>query len=84
MGFSLRAAINHDPHQVISKRRHANKNNPFEHTKVYALREESNWEDYPKKTPDNISMEQDSSSSMPGNNSPLMDLSDIVAIFGYI
>ena len=29
MGFSLGEAINYDPHQIISKRRQDNKNNPF-------------------------------------------------------
>ena len=32
MGFSLGHAINYDPHQIISKRRQANKRKPFEHT----------------------------------------------------
>ena len=70
MGFSLRAAINYDPHQVISKIRHANKNNPFEHTKLSGLREAADWENYYNNTPDNISMEQDSVSSIPENNPP--------------
>ena len=67
MGFSLRAAINYDPQQVISKRRHTNKNNPFEHTKLARLREEANWEDYPNNTLDNINMEPYSVSPIPGN-----------------
>ena len=29
MGFSLGDDVNYDPHQVISKRRQANKNKPF-------------------------------------------------------
>ena len=82
MGFSLGAGINYDPHQVISKTRQANKNNPFEHTEVARLREATNLEYYPKKTPNNISMKQDSISSMLGNNSPPMDLSNIVAVAG--
>ena len=51
MGFYLGTAINYDPHQVISKRRQENNNNPFEHTEVVGLREAANWEDYPKKPP---------------------------------
>ena len=43
-----------------------------------------NWEDYPNKTPDNINMEQDSVSSIPGNNSPPTVLSNIVAAAGNI
>ena len=42
MGFSLGDSINYDPQKVISKRRHANKNKPFEHTEVAGLREEDN------------------------------------------
>ena len=42
MGFHMGVAINYDPHQVISKRRHANNNKPFEHTEVSELREEAN------------------------------------------
>ena len=84
MGFSLGDAINYDLHQVISKRRHENKNKPFEHTEVTRLREATNWEDYPNKTPGNISMEQYSVSSIPGNNLSPMDLSNIVVVAGNI
>ena len=84
MGFSLGDAIDYDTHQVIYKRRHTNKNNPFEHTKVAGLREAANWEDYRNKAPNNISMEQDSVSSILGNNSSPMDLSNIVAFAGNI
>ena len=84
MGFSFGTAINYDPHQVISKRRQANNNKPFEHTEVVGLKEAANWEDYPDKAPDNVSMEQASISSLPGNNSPPMNLSNIVAIAGNI
>ena len=80
MGFSLGVAINYDPHQVTSKRRQTNNNKTFEHTEVAGLREEANWEDYPK----NIIMEQDSVSPIPGNNSSQMDLSNIVVVAGNI
>ena len=84
MGFSLGVAINYDPHQVISKRRHVNKNNPFEHTEVAGLREAANWEDYPNNTLDNINMEPYSVSPIPRNNYSPMDLSNIVTIAGNI
>ena len=84
MGFSLGVAINYDPHQVIYKIREANKNKPFEHTEVDGLREAANWEDYANKAPDNINMGQDLVSSIPGNNSSPMDLSNIVAVAGNI
>ena len=84
MGFCLGTAINYDPHQVISKRTQENKNNPFEHIEVAGLREAGNWEGYHDKSLDNFSMEQDSVSSLPGNNSPPLDLSNIVAVAGNI
>ena len=84
MGFYLGTTINYDPHQVISKRRHANNNKPFEHIEVDGIREVANWEDYPNKSPDNVSMEQDFVSSLPRNNSPPMDLSNIVVVAGNI
>ena len=84
MGFSLGAAINYDPHQVISKRRQENNDNPFECSQVAGLREVANWEDYPNKTPDNINVEQDSISSIPRNNISPMDISNIVAVAGNI
>ena len=80
MGFSLGTAINYDPHQVISKRRQENNNKPFEHTEVAGIREAANWEYYPDKAPNKVSMEQDSLSSLLGNNSPPMDISNIVVV----
>ena len=60
MGFSLGQAINYNPHQIISKRRRANKNKPFEHIEIDRLREVANWEYYPNYTTKDINMEQDS------------------------
>ena len=84
MGFSLGAAIDYDPHRVISKRIQENKNKTFEHTEVPGLGEEANWEDYPNNTPYYISMEQDCVSPVLGNDSSPMDLSNIVAVVGNI
>ena len=80
MGFSLGTTINYEPHQVISRRRQENNNKSFEHNEVAGLREVANWEDYPDKSPDIVSMEQDFVSSLPGNNYPPMDLSNIVVV----
>ena len=77
-------AINYNPHQIISKRSQANKNKPFKHTEIDGLREEANLEDYPNYTTKDISMEQDSASSLPGNNSSQMNLSNIVAMAGNV
>ena len=75
-------AINYDPHQVISKRRQANKNNPFQHTEIAGLREAANWDDYPNLTKKEVSMGQNSASSLPGEISSQMDLSNIVTMAG--
>ena len=48
MRFLVEAAINYDPHHIISNRRQANKNKPFEHFEVSGLSEAANWMDYPK------------------------------------
>ena len=48
IGFSVEAAINYDHFHVISNRRQANKNKPFEHSEVAGLSEAENWMDYPK------------------------------------
>ena len=56
----------------------------FEHTEVAGLKEATNWEDYPNNTPNNVSMEQDFVSPIPGNNYSPMDLSNIVAVAGNI
>ena len=37
MGFPTEAAINYDPHHIISNRRQANKNKPFGHHEVAGL-----------------------------------------------
>ena len=48
MGFSVEVVVNYIPNHVISNRRQANKNKPFEHSEVAGLCEEKNWMDYPK------------------------------------
>ena len=45
MGFPTEAAINYDPHHIISNKRQANKNNPFENHEVETLLEAENWLD---------------------------------------
>ena len=42
MRFSVEAAINYYPHHVISNRRQANKNKPFEHSEEEGLFEATN------------------------------------------
>ena len=45
MGFLVEVVINYDPHHIISNRRQANKNKPFEHSEVVGLSEAENWMD---------------------------------------
>ena len=42
MGLLVNDAINYDPHHLISNRRQANKNKPFEHYDVAVLPEAAN------------------------------------------
>ena len=70
MGFPVEAAIDYDPHHVISNRRQANKNKPIEHFKVAGLSEEKNWMDYPKDINNVGNMQEYSLSSTPGITSP--------------
>ena len=56
MGFLVEASINYDPHHVISNRRQANKNKPFEHYEVVGIYEQANWMDYPKDIKDGKNM----------------------------
>ena len=37
MGFSVEVSINYEPHHIISNRRQANKNKPFEHFELVGL-----------------------------------------------
>ena len=49
---------------------------------VTGLREAANWDDYPNHTTKDVSMEQNSASSIPRENSSPMNLSNIVAMAG--
>ena len=67
---------------MISKRIQANKNKPFNHTKIAGLKEAANWDDYPNITTKEVNMEKNSASALPGENSSPMDLSNIITIVG--
>ena len=41
--FDMEAAIDYDPHHIISSRRQANKRKPFKHVEVVGLAERENW-----------------------------------------
>ena len=77
MGFPTEAAINYDPHHIIFIRRQANKNKPFEHHEVASLPETSNWSDDPQEKQGNYGMEEDSTSSIQGKNSPPLGTSSL-------
>ena len=66
----------------MSKRRQANKNKYFKHTEITGLRETVNWNDYPNLTTKEVSMGQNSTSSLPGKNSSQMNLSNTITMAG--
>ena len=78
MGFLVEAAVNYDPHHVISNRRHTNKNKPFDHSEVAGLSEAKNWMDYPKDINNGENMQEDSLSYSIGSSSPQQDISSIL------
>ena len=84
MGFSVEDVVNYDPHHVISNRRQANKNKPFEHFEVEGLSEEANGMDYPMDVNDGENMQEDSISDARGISSPQHGLSSIVATATHI
>ena len=43
MDFQNEPKINYDPHHVISLRKQANKNKPFDHQSIEGLAEKANW-----------------------------------------
>ena len=62
MKFQTVAAVNYDPHHVISIRRQFNKNKPLEHQEVEVLYESVNWLDYPQVTQSEEDMQHGSTS----------------------
>ena len=84
MGFLVEVVVDYDPYHVISNRRQANKNKPFEHSEVAGLFEAKNWMDYPKDINNGGNMQEDSLSFVVGNTSPKHDISSIVAIATHI
>ena len=69
-GFAKGAAIEYDPHRIISNRRQANKNNPFEHDEVVGLVEKENWMEYPGEASYDEETQENSTSSALVGNSP--------------
>ena len=55
LGFEIEPTINYGPHQVISKRRKAQKRNPFKQKEVVGLAKAANWYNYPKEAPNILS-----------------------------
>ena len=50
MRFQNDAAVNYDPHHIISIIIHVRKNKPFEHDEIAGMVESANWMDYPHET----------------------------------
>ena len=80
MEFSLRQAVNYDPHQIISKRKKAHKCRPSEHTEVLELREAANWDNFPNPASMDTSIEHGTGSQLPGVASPQRELARVAAI----
>ena len=78
MGFLNKAAINYDPHHIISIRREVNKNNTFEHFEVASLPETANQLDYPHETQGDVDMQEYSTSSIREVTSPQPSTSILV------
>ena len=70
MGFLVEVVVNYDAHHVISNRRQANKNKPFEIFEVEGLSKETNWNHYPKDINNGENMQEYSLSYAPGRSSP--------------
>ena len=84
MGFLVEFVVNYGHHNVISNRRQANKNKPFEHSEVARLSEAPNWMDYSKYINNGENMQEVSLSSVSGSTSPKHDISSIVAAATHI
>ena len=77
-GFSMEAVIDYDPHHIISNKRQANKNKPFEHVEVEGFVERDNWMKYPRETNSDEDMLEKLTIAMV-EGSPQLDLSCIIA-----
>ena len=60
MGFFTKPAVNYDPHHVISNIIKSLKRKPFEHKEIVGLADVGNWSDYPKETPKDTDVQEDS------------------------
>ena len=60
MRFRIEPTVNYDPHHVILNRRKDLKRNPFKHEDIVGLEDASNWYDYPKESPKDVDMQEDS------------------------
>ena len=50
MVFQIDVVVNYDLHHIISIRRQAIKNKPFEHHEIAGMVKRENWLDYPHET----------------------------------
>ena len=79
MGFPTKAAVEYDPHSVISNRRKVVNRKPFKHVEVVGLEDAANWDDYPKENPNDTNRKEDSSSSVKYITSLMPDVSKVVS-----
>ena len=64
--------------------RKSHKSKNFEHSETASLREAPNWDDFPNSITMDTSIGQASVSPLPGNGSPIMDLSKVVVMAGNV
>ena len=88
MGFFIEPAVNYDPFHLISNRRQALKRKPLEHEDIVVLTPFANWSNYPKETPKDTDMQEDSNysvrdiSSLHPNTSKLISAAENITPLG--
>ena len=80
MGFLTEAAINYDPHHIISIKRQVHKRKPFEHFEIAILQEAANWLEYPHEVQRDVDMQKYSTSSVREVTSPHPGTSILVLV----
>ena len=81
MGFFIDLVVDYDPHQVISNRIKYLKRNTFKHVEVVGLADVANFDDYPKETPKDTDVQEDSSYSIKNITSLMPYIYKLISAF---
>ena len=81
MGFFTEPVVNYDPHHVISNGIKVIKRNPFENEEIVGLEDAANWYDYPKETPKDTDIQEDSTYSVREIASLQPDTSKLISAY---